>query len=163
MHLSQKSKLLRNFTFGVEDSLVSTVGVLSGVAIAEQQKSQIILTGLILISVEAFSMAVGSLLTEQTADEFRIKREVSILREIPSSLVMFVSYFLSGLIPLSPYLILEVNTAFKLSVVLSLIALVLLGVFSARIARVSYLKAVMEMVLLGGLAVTVGVAIGRLF
>ena len=51
---------LRNFIFGVEDSLVSTVGLLSGVAVANVDQATIFLTGMVLIFVEAFSMGVGS-------------------------------------------------------------------------------------------------------
>ena len=36
---------LRSFIFGVEDSLVSTVGLLSGVAIANASRDTILLTG----------------------------------------------------------------------------------------------------------------------
>jgi len=47
---------LRNFVFGVEDSIVSTVGLVSGIAIAGLPKTEILLTGAVLIFVEAFSM-----------------------------------------------------------------------------------------------------------
>jgi VIT1/CCC1 family predicted Fe2+/Mn2+ transporter len=53
-----KTIYLRNFIFGVEDSLVSTVGLLSGVAVAGVASRTILLTGVVLIFVEAFSMAV---------------------------------------------------------------------------------------------------------
>ena len=57
---------LRNTVFGVEDSLVSTVGLLSGIAATGSvSKSFILLTGIVYISVEAFSMAVGSFLSEE--------------------------------------------------------------------------------------------------
>src|SRR3989344_3129963 len=55
---------VRNFIFGAEDSLVSTVGLLSGVAIGGVAKVDILLPGMVLIFVEAFSMAVGSFLAE---------------------------------------------------------------------------------------------------
>ena len=55
-----KHGYFRNFIFGVEDSLVSTVGLLSGVAIAGVPSRTILLTGVVLILVEAFSMAAGA-------------------------------------------------------------------------------------------------------
>ena len=51
-----------SFIFGVEDSLVSTVGLLSGVAVAGVTRTDIFITGIILIFVEAFSMGVGNFL-----------------------------------------------------------------------------------------------------
>ena len=62
--------LVRNFVFGIEDSLVSTVGLLSGVAVAAVPRETIILIGVVLILVEAFSMAVGSFLSEQSTEEY---------------------------------------------------------------------------------------------
>ena len=59
----------RNFIFGVEDSLVSTVGLLSGIAIADVPGHTIFLTGVVLIFVEAFSMAAGTFLSEYSAEE----------------------------------------------------------------------------------------------
>src|SRR3989338_4103836 len=44
---------IRNLIFGVEDSLVSTVDLLSGVAAAGVPRSVIFLTGVVLIFVEA--------------------------------------------------------------------------------------------------------------
>ena len=56
---------LRNFIFGVEDSLVSTVGLLAGVAAGGVSSAVILTTGLVLIEVEGFSMGLGSFLTEE--------------------------------------------------------------------------------------------------
>jgi hypothetical protein len=39
---------LRNFIFGIEDSLVSTVGLLSGIAIEHIPQVTIVLTGVVL-------------------------------------------------------------------------------------------------------------------
>jgi len=65
-----KRNLFRNFIFGVEDSLVSTVGLLSGIAAADTSRFTIITTGIVLIFVEAFSMGIGSFLSEETSEQF---------------------------------------------------------------------------------------------
>jgi VIT1/CCC1 family predicted Fe2+/Mn2+ transporter len=49
---SEKQTLFRNFVFGVEDSLVSTVGLLAGVAAAAVPNRDLVATGLILIFVK---------------------------------------------------------------------------------------------------------------
>ena len=51
---------IRNITFGVTDSLVSTVRLLSGIDISGTTSRVIIMTGIIYAFVEAFSMAVGT-------------------------------------------------------------------------------------------------------
>jgi len=69
-HKNTLAVYVRNFVFGVEDSLVSTVGLLSGIASAGASTATIFLTGTVLIFVEAFSMAVGSYLSEESVEEY---------------------------------------------------------------------------------------------
>ncbi|OGZ41626.1 MAG: hypothetical protein A3C80_00280 [Candidatus Ryanbacteria bacterium RIFCSPHIGHO2_02_FULL_45_43] len=153
---------VRNFIFGVEDSLVSTVGLLSGIAIAGVAQHIILLTGLILIFVEAFSMGVGSLLSEHSAEKYLKGREVSFARALPASAVMFISYFLSGFIPLFPYLVLDVSTAFPTSIAVSLFALFLLGLAGGKFLHVNVLRSSFEMLIIGGVAVIIGAVVRNL-
>src|SRR3989338_159296 len=95
----------RNFIFGVEDSLVSTVWLLSGVAIAGVPRTTILLTGLVLIFVEAFSMAAGSFLCEYSAEGYVSGVDSPTKSNLISGVIMFFSYLVSGFIPLSSYLI----------------------------------------------------------
>src|SRR3989338_11461472 len=85
----------RNFTFGVEDSLVSTVGLLSGVAVADVPRMTILLTGIILLLVEGLSMAVGSFLTESSVEEYTQAQGLT-RKNIVSGIIMFFSYFVAG-------------------------------------------------------------------
>lgn len=152
---------LRNFIFGVEDSLVSTVGLLSGVVISGAEARAVFATGIILIFVEAFSMAVGSFLSEHSAEEFIQKTETPLRQSLFLGGVMFVSYFFAGFIPLLPYIFFPLNSAFWYSIGLSLLALFLLGVFSARLSSVSFVKGGSRMLIIGGIAIAVGVLVGR--
>lgn len=153
---------IRNFIFGVEDSLVSTVGLLSGISIAEMDKKNIIITGAILILVEAFSMAVGSFLSESSAENYMKQAEFSTCQSSVSGIIMFFSYLFSGLIPLFPYLVWSPETALGISVGFSLLSLFFLGVWSAKISRVNYFKSGLRMLILGGIAISVGVFFGRM-
>ena len=158
----ERAAYLRNFVFGVEDSLVSTVGLLSGIALVGLAPRVIFLTGLILIVVEAFSMAVGSFLSETSAADYLKGREVTPRGATTDGLIMFFSYLISGLIPLLPYLLLPVSLAFRVSVILSLVALFLLGWFGSRLAGLHSFHQAWRMALLGGLAILVGILVGRL-
>ena len=151
---------IRNFIFGVEDSLVSTVGLLSGVAIAGTETKTIILAGVVLIFVEAFSMGAGSLMSENSAAEVAAGCEVPLRKSYLSSFIMFISYFVAGFIPLSPYLFLSIATAFWTSIIVALIALFILGVVSAKIAGTSLLRQGIQMLVIGGIAVGLGVLVG---
>ncbi len=164
MKISKKnySQIVRNFTFGVEDSLVSTVGLLAGIAIAGMEKSSIILTGLVLIFVEGFSMAVGSLLSEQSVEEYEIKKEVALSKSMLASIVMFFSYVLAGLIPLAPYFYSASKTSVVISVALTLISLFLLGVFNAKMFHVRAMRDGLFTLIMGGIAIMVGIAVGQI-
>ena len=159
----ERKTLFRNFIFGVEDSLVSTVGMLSGVAAADTPRNTIIASGVILIFVEAFSMGVGSFLSEETSDQLSSKRSLSngVVRK--AALLMFISYFLAGFIPLTPYVIFRNGGAELYSIIASLFSLFLLGVVSAKFFKGKMLYKGFEMLVLGGFATLVGIGVGSLF
>lgn len=153
---------LRNFIFGVEDSLVSTVGLISGIAISGMNRQAIFLTGMVLIFVEAFSMAVGSFLSEHSAEDYLEHAETPIARPYRDSFIMFFSYFLSGFIPLLPYILFSVAGAFWVSIAASLAALFALGVIGAVISGTKILRNGLRMFIIGGIAILVGVVVGSL-
>ncbi len=155
--------LVRNIIFGAEDSLVSTVGMLSGIALAGVLRSDLILAGVVLIFVEAFSMAAGSFLSERSTEEFVDGRDLPLRYPLLGGFVMFVSYFVSGFVPLLPYIFQEIDSAFQTSVVLSLIALFLLGAVSAKRFHAKPVRSGIRMLIIGGLAVALGILIGRIF
>jgi len=152
----------RSFIFGVEDSLVSSVGLLSGIAIANVPKETIFLTGVILIFVEAFSMAAGTFLSEYSAESYENKTEKMTRKNFISGIIMFFSYFFSGFIPLTPYLIFSTEKALIFSITLSIISLLILGLIGAKISKTSLIKNGARMVIIGGTAIAVGLAAGIL-
>lgn len=93
---------VRNLTFGIEDSLISTTGVLVGIAAANFNVKHIIVTGIILIIIEASSMAYGAFLSENnffhTSNTERTTADIS-----KYAVVMFVSYFIVGVFLLLPF------------------------------------------------------------
>lgn len=159
--ISQRTVVyLRNLIFGVEDSLVSTVGLLSGVAAAGVSESTIFLTGVVLIFVEAFSMGVGSFISEHAVEEYTKKEEADHSHTLIGGIIMFISYFVAGFIPLFPYFIAEIRTAFILSIALSLLALFLLGALSGKSFGIKVWKRGVQMLVLGGIAIGLGVVVG---
>lgn len=151
---------VRNFIFGAEDSLVSTVGLLAGVASAGIPRKDIIISGVVLIFVEAFSMSVGSFLSERTTEESLVDSQEKLGNSLIASVIMFFSYFVSGLIPLFPYLIQNNLNAFWQSIIASLIALFILGFSSAKILKTKIFKNALRMLLIGGMAIALGVIVG---
>lgn len=153
----------RNFIFGAEDSLVSTVGLLTGIAAGGLSRHDIILTGVTLIFVEAFSMGVGSYLSEYTTDESFLKESVAFTESLISSVIMFASYLIVGLIPLIPFVLFEDRSkGIVVSIISSLVALFILGTVSSKLLKLKFLRISIRMAILGGIAIGIGLLIGKL-
>ena len=150
---------VRNFVFGVEDSLVSTVGLLSGIAIAGVASSTILLTGTVLIFVEAFSMAAGSFLSEVSVEEYEAPKKRH-SRSVLGGAIMFGSYFVAGFIPLFPYVLGTPERALAYSISLSIIALFILGAWSGAMSSKGLFRGAIRMAIIGGMAIAVGVVVG---
>lgn len=69
------SNNIREIVFGMEDGIVSTLGALTGIAIATENHFTIIVSGLVIISVESISMGVGSYLSNKSVAEIE-KRKI---------------------------------------------------------------------------------------
>lgn len=163
MSISRKLSAIygRNFIFGAEDGIVSTVGLLSGIAVANVDRSTIFLTGTVLIFVEAFSMSIGSFISEDETEEYIERKKVKPTHSIFAAIIMFFSYFIAGLIPLLPYTIFASSTS-VISIVASLIALFMLGAISAKLYKINVVKHALQMLLMGAAAIAVGIAVGKL-
>lgn len=153
---------LRTIIFGINDSLVSTVGFLAGISVAGVPRSTIILTGVIYALVEAFSMAMGDFLSEESAEEYMSHSNVNARPSITAAILMFISCVLASLIPLIPYIIFTSGAALVVSICVSIFTLFIVGVLSARFSRLPMLWRGARMALLGGAAIVMGIAIGSL-
>lgn len=151
---------LRTVIFGVNDSLVSTVGFLAGIDVAGVPRATIILTGIIYALVEAFSMAMGDFLSEETAEEYVKHGSVHDRSSVVAAVLMFASSVLAALVPLMPYLLFTGGNALLISCAASVLGLFIVGVLSARFSRLPVLWRGARMALLGGAAIVMGVAVG---
>jgi VIT1/CCC1 family predicted Fe2+/Mn2+ transporter len=59
----------REFVFGIQDGLISTVGLLSGVSVATQSRLTVVITGIAAAVTGGLSMATGSYLASVTEKE----------------------------------------------------------------------------------------------
>lgn len=76
-HSSRASQImseLREIMFGLGDGLVSTLGTITGIAGATYNSFFVILSGLVLVAVEALSMSVGEYLSSKSETELWQKR-----------------------------------------------------------------------------------------
>lgn len=151
---------LRTVIFGINDSLVSTVGFLAGISVAGVPRATIVLTGVIYALVEAFSMAMGDFLSEESAEEYMSRANVDDRSPIIAAVLMFLSSVLAALIPLAPYLIFTGSAALLVSALASITGLFIVGALSARFSRLPVVWRGARMALLGGAAIVLGVVVG---
>ncbi len=65
---------IRELVFGLEDGLVSTMGAIAGIAAGTGNGGIVVLSGLVIIAVEALSMAAGSYLSNKSHREMLEKK-----------------------------------------------------------------------------------------
>jgi VIT1/CCC1 family predicted Fe2+/Mn2+ transporter len=77
---------IREVVFGLEDSLVSTVGAITGIAAGTNNRLLVILSGFVIVAVEAISMAAGTFLSSKShrdAEAARVKIEADMIARDP--------------------------------------------------------------------------------
>ena len=160
------NRYIQEVIFGFEDSFVSTVGAITGMAVGSGSREIVILAGLVVIFVEATSMAGGSYLSDKVKHDMVIAqggdgrdKEHS---PISAGVVMGLSYLAAGIFPLLPYLLLPVAQAIIPSVVLTLVMLFSVGVGQTHFTKRTWWKSGGEMFLVGGAAIVLGFLVGRL-
>ncbi len=161
---------IRELVFGLEDSLVSTLGTITGIAVGTQSTYVVILSGFVLIAAESTSMAAGSYLSSRSAEDAETETEKEDGKKfrhkkahpIRGSVVMLISYILGGFVPLFPYFFLSTQQALLPSVVLTIITLFLVGVWSSSYTKRSSVRSGFEMVVISLSAALIGYLIGLL-
>ena len=152
---------IHSIFFGIEDSLVSTTGALAGIAIGSGNKELILVTAIVIIAVESTSMGASEFLSEETEDE--IENGSKPANPKISGLLVFISYLVAGLVPLLPYLILSGLSAIIVSIFAALAAMILLGIIKGKVSNKSPLRSALEVLIIGGIAAGIGIAVGLIF
>lgn len=93
--------------------------------------------------------------------ELGLQMETSTVKT-PEALTMGVSYIVGSVFPLAPYFFLSVHTALPLSIVLTVVALVLVGVIKGKLASMNMDRSVLEVVLVGVVSAGGGYLLGTL-
>ena len=213
--------LYREIVFGLEDSLVSTLGAVTGIAAAAANNKTVILAGIVYVAVESLSMVAGAFISSKTEAEVEMnqlekKRErlrlkpkeeleeldkflkkhglgdsersevllaVSqnpkwFLEEVAvhelgisplagnqpfiNSFAIGISYVFGGVIPILPYFIFSGGRAILFSMLLTLIAVVAMGILKARVGGTSVRKNLIEVVGISVVVTLVGYFVGQL-
>lgn len=162
MHKVIRADNLRSAFFGAEDSLVSTTGLIAGIAVGSDSVKVVLLAGLVGVSVEALSMAAGQYLSEKAVEELDTKA-VKAGNPLTTAFIMLISYAVAGLIPIIPALFLPLPWSVVAGVAAALTALFIVGYIKGKIVKRPPWRSGLEVLLIGGAATAAGVAVGLLF
>ena len=152
---------LQSAMFGFNDALVSTTGVIVGVSTGVNDKSVIILAGVVTILVEALSMGSGQYLSLKSAHELDGKNKFTV--PIISGVVMAVAYLLAGLVPLMSIILSPNEHGRTVAIIAALACLTLLGYAKGKIVGVSAVRSALEVLIVGGIATVIGIVVGGMF
>lgn len=153
---------LRSIIFGFQDSLVSTTGVIAGVAAGANSKELVILAGIVTITVESLSMGAGQYMSEKAVHQMD-KSGKHTDNLYVGGMLMAASYFLGGFVPLVPIILFELPLSATLSIFFALCGLFILGLIKAHIVKVNPLKSAVEIFILGGVTTLIGLIVGKFF
>lgn len=161
---------IREIIFGLEDSIVSTLGVVVGIAAGTDSRYIVILSALVVVIVESLSMAAGTYLSNKSQMEIDLAsgrhgllgRRHLISRSISDSLFMGISYILGGVISVLPFFFLIPLTAIIPAVILSVSVLFSIGFIKGKMAKINPLRSGLEMSLISFFAAGLGYLVGKL-
>lgn len=159
--IDTKTEYLQSAMFGFNDALVSTTGVIVGIATGTNDKRVVILAGIVTILVEALSMGSGQYLSSKSAHQLAGDGQDS--HALVSGVIMFFSYFTAGLVPLLPIVLLPIEYSRNVAIVAALIGLFVLGYLKGKVVKTSPLKSALEIFIIGGIATMIGLVAGKLF
>lgn len=115
----------------IEDGLVLTVGLLSGAAIAGISGATIVLIGTIFVCTAGVSVAAKNMVSRGE----EIEHSPSIKPFLTESIMMALFYIVAGIVPLLPYMLMDVSRAFTTSIVCSFAAAFIIGLWSGHTGR----------------------------
>ncbi len=156
----------RYIILGAVDGLLATLGIIVGVSVTSANNSIVISAAFGGAIALALTNGLGSYLAESTIEYGKLAvTEKSLLRDLSNTYVESLSRrkimkdavfsggssFVGSLIPMSPYL-LSVGSAI-VSVALSLVSLIALGIYAGFISKQSYVISIVKMVGLGTLII----------
>lgn len=151
---------LQSAMFGFNDALVSTTGVIVGVAAGTGNKEVVILAGVVTILVEALSMGSGQYLSSRSAHQ--LEKTESLRMPAISGLIMFFAYFLAGLVPLISVVLFPISFSAYVAIAASLSCLLILGYIKGRVVGTSPVRSALEVFVIGGAATIIGLVVGNL-
>ena len=149
MKISNYSK---SIVYGGLDGIITTFAVVAGTVGGNLPTLTVVILGFSNLLADGFSIAIGDYLSSHDEDE----------NPLHNAIATFVSFNFFGLIPLLAYILAESQlgskNGFAVACLVTAFALALLGFTKAKITKT---KAVLQTVLIGGVAAFVAFFVGE--
>jgi VIT1/CCC1 family predicted Fe2+/Mn2+ transporter len=111
----------------IEEGLVLTVGLLSGIAIAGISEATIVMVGTIFVFTAGIAAASRYIIVVRHASD-----KINDHAATQAGIMLGLLYILAGIVPLLPYMLMEVSRAFTTSIVCSFAAAFIIGLWSGH-------------------------------
>ena len=82
--------------------------------------------------------------------------------KIPEALTMGISYIAGSIFPLAPYFFVSVHTALPISIALTIVALIVVGIIKGKLTSLNIMRSVSEIVVVGGVSAGGGYLLGTI-
>ncbi len=159
---------LSEFVYGGIDGAVTTFAVVAGATGARFDTKVLLVLGFANLIADGFSMGVGSYLSSKSKLELLKKRGQAVTQEaspVINGVSTYASFILFGLVPLLVYAFdmmfkLELPNLFAVSIGLTTLAFVGIGVLKSRVAQTPLVRAILETVILGAIAASLAYILG---
>lgn len=160
-----KRKYLPQFVYGGIDGSVTTFAVVSGVMGASLSSSIVLILGFANLFADGFSMAISNYLSTKSENELAQHHH----NAVKTALATFMSFMFIGLIPLISFIVALITKSdylvknqFLFSIILTGVALFVVGLFKGEIMKKHKILSSLETLLIGGIAAIVAFFVGFL-
>jgi VIT1/CCC1 family predicted Fe2+/Mn2+ transporter len=159
---------LSEFVYGGIDGAVTTFAVVAGATGAGFNTKVLLVLGFSNLIADGFSMSVGSYLSSKSSIELMEKKGEDTSKEASpkiNGLMTYSAFILIGLVPLLSYTVdlifsLNASNLFAISIGLTGLAFVLVGLLKSKVAHTPILRAVVETAILGAIAASLAYLLG---
>jgi vacuolar iron transporter family protein len=166
----EHANTIRAGVFGIQDGVVSTFGLIMGVAGAQVSAEAVVIAGIAGVVSGALSMGAGEYVSVRTQRELLAvgaavedHENVNPYRAALANAGLFIG---GGLVPLTPFLLSAGRPAVIASSLVSALALFITGAVLTRLTKRSPWRSGLRMLVIGGgsglLAYLVGTALGSI-
>lgn len=157
--LHEKASLIRDVVVAGNDGVVTTFAVVAGSLGASLSPSVVLILGFANLFADGLSMSTGAFLGVKSELEFEHQKLGK--KPFENGITTFISFVISGFIPLFPYLF-KIDNAFTISSILVCLTLLIIGVFRGIVTKKNVLSTVIENIIIGGVSAVVAFAVGSL-